>query len=325
MKKILSGFATAALVAMQSFANAAYSQDYPSKPIELIIPFGAGGPSDIIGRLTAEHLSRILGQPVVPINKPGAGGTVGAEAAVGSDADGYTLLLGTSSNLVINPLLRPNLPYDAQSDLVPISTIAIGQFVLATNENLPVNSVAELLAYNKENPGSLNMGSGGVGGTAHLTGEMFKSAAGLNFNHIPYRGGGEATKALASGEVDFVFDAVPLIAPLAKDGKVRALALTGEVSSSLLPGVPTMSEAGVDNFTATFWNGLVAPSGTPPEVIDVLSAAVTEMIDTTDFGQTVERLGLSSKSTTPQGFAEFIAKETNKIRNVIEQANISVE
>jgi len=293
-------------------AQAAFAQGYPTKPIHLIVPFPPGGPTDIVGRLVGQKLAAGLGQPVIVENRPGAGGTVGSTAAAKVPADGYTLLYGSTSTLAIAPALYRDLAYDPRSAFAPISLVSRGAIVAAVNAELPAHTLQEFIALAKQSPGKLSYASAGSGTPPHLAAELFKSIAGVDLLHVPYKGGAPAINDLVGGQVQAIFEGQVVLLPHIKSGRVRALAITGMKRDPLLPDVPTFAEAGLPRYDAYFWSGLVAPAGTPAEVIAKLNSVLVLALNVPDARDALLRQGLEPAGTTPQQFAAFIASEVER-------------
>src|SRR5205085_4512805 len=270
--------ARAACLVVAAFGQPTEAQTFPAKPVKLVVPFPPGGPLDAAGRAIADKLTQTWGQPVVVDNKPGAGGNIGADLVAKSPPDGYTVVMGALSTHAVNPSLYPTMPYDAAKDFAPITLVAVTPNVLVVNPSLPVHSVKELIAYAKANPGKLSFGSGSNGSAGHLAGELFKVDAGVDMTHIPFKGGAPATQALLAGDTQLMFDNLANAMPQVKAGKLRALAVTTAERSKLAPDLPTMAEAGLRGFDISTWFGLLAPAGTPPDVIARWNADVTRIL-----------------------------------------------
>ncbi len=306
-------------------APLAAAQDYPSKPVRLIVPFPPGGPTDIVGRLVAQKLSESLGQQVVVENRPGAGGTVGSDSAAKSAADGYTLLYGSTSTLAIAPSIYRNLPYDPRTAFVPVTRVSSGAILIAVNAQVPANTLKEFIALAKAKPGQLNYGSAGSGTPPHLAGELFKTVAGVDLVHVPYKGGAPAINDLAGGQVQAIFEGLPSLLPFIRGGKVRALAISGARRDPALPDVPTTAEAGLPELQASFWSGLVAPAGTPEAIVSRLNAATLEALATPEVRETLTRQGLEAAGTSPQEFRKFIDAEIEKWGRVAKASGAKVD
>jgi tripartite-type tricarboxylate transporter receptor subunit TctC len=297
---------------------------WPEKPVRIVLGFGAGGGSDILLRTLAPALSEALGQPVVVENKPGAGGNIAMAAVAQAAPDGYTLLLGTPG-LATNSSLYKNLGFDPLRDFAPISLVGSVQNVLIVRPTLPVNSVSGLVAYARAHPGKLNFASPGAGTSLHLAGELFKTSTGVQIQHVAYKGGAQALNDVISGQVDMMFNVLPSALPQIKAGTVKALAVTGAGRAATLPDQPTMIEAGVPGYTAITWNGILAPAGTPPEVINKLNEAVVGVLHTPEMRQRFAKLGQDVLVSTPAEFATFLREETLKWRRIIDSAGIKLQ
>ncbi|MGE5525803.1 MAG: Bug family tripartite tricarboxylate transporter substrate binding protein [Rhodospirillaceae bacterium] len=301
--------------------NAA-AQEYPQKPIRLIIPFAPGGSNDIIGRLLATRLTETLSQQVIPDNRAGAGGSIGAELAAKAPPDGYTLVIGHIGTLAVNPTLYPKLAYNPTTDFAPISTIAKVANILVEHPALPVKSVSELVAFAKANPGKLVYGSGGTGGAAHLAMEYFKLLAKVDIRHIPYKGTGPALVDLLAGQTQLVFAGVPGIVNHVKSGKLRALGVSTSKRLAVFPDVPTIIEGGVAGYEATQWYGVLAPAGTPAPIIDKLHREIVAWVGTKQLQERLVADGSEPFTTKPDEFMAFIKSETARWAPVIKSANI---
>jgi tripartite-type tricarboxylate transporter receptor subunit TctC len=305
-------------------AASVLAQGYPDKPLKLVVPFPPGGPTDIVGRLVAQKLAEGIGQPVVVENRPGAGGTVGSTAVARAPADGYTLLYG-STTLAIAPSLYRDLAYDPRTAFAPISLVSRGPIIAAVNAQLPAKTLKDFIALAKSSPGRINYGSAGSGTPPHLAAELFKTVAGVDLVHVPYKGGGPAVSDLAGGQVQVIFEGLPTLLPHIKSGKVRALAIAGAKRDPALPEVPTFAEAGLPGYDANFWNGLVAPAGTPAEVIARLNSVLVQALATPEVRAALVRLGLEAAGTTPQQFGDFIAAEIDKWARVVKASGAKID
>ena len=300
-------------VATAAFALAALAgaQTFPSKPIRLISPYAAGGANDIVCRVIAEKLSEVMGQTVLVDNKPGAGSMVGSNVLVKAPADGYTIMMADIAHGA-NPALRKSMPYDTLKDFAPVVLVAELPTVLLVNPSVPANSIAELVAYAKRNPGKLNYSSSGFGSTNHLAAEVFKDELGLDIVHVPYQGGGEAMNALLGGQVQMLFITLPASLPHIKAGKVRALALTGAKRMDSLPDVPTVAETVLPGFDINLWIGVVAPAGTPPAVVDRINADFNKVLAMPSVKERITALGANIAGGTPAQFDAFIRRELQR-------------
>ena len=313
------------LIALALGATLAQGQAYPSKPIHLIVPFPPGGPTDIVGRLVAQKLAEGLGQPVVVDNRPGAGGTVGSTAAAKAAADGYTLLYGSTSTLAIAPGLYHDLAYDPRSAFAPISLVSRGAIIAAVNAQVPARTLQEFIALAKKTPGTLSYASAGSGTPPHLAAELFKSIAGVDVLHVPYKGGAPAINDLVGGQVQAIFEGQVVLLPHIKSGRVRALAITGAKRDPALPDVPTFAQAGLPQYDAYFWSGLVAPGGTPADIVGKLNAVLVRALNTAEVREALLRQGLEPAGTTPAEFAAFIGSEVERWGRVAKASGAKVE
>jgi tripartite-type tricarboxylate transporter receptor subunit TctC len=304
--------------------GAALAQSYPSKPIRIIAPSGAGGPVDVICRTVSQALGEVLGQQIVVDNRVGAAGLIGTEIVAKSPGDGYTLLFGFSGPLAIVPNLNPDTPYDPLKDLVPVSLVAAGPYVLLVHPSVPAKSVKQLVALAKSRPGKMNFSSGGTGVGIHMAGELFKLAAGVDIVHVPYKGAAPAMTALMAGEVDMMFNGLSSALPHVKSGKLRALALGGDKRSALFPELPTVKESGFD-FNTTGWYGVVAPRGTPQSVVNTLHKGLVQALATPQLKAQFNKLIVEGVGSSPQEFSRLIAEELQKWARVIKAAGLTMK
>ena len=326
MARWLNGLALCTLGAcFAAFAAGVSAQAYPTKPIRIVVPFPAGGTTDVLARAAAQKLAETLGQPAVVDNRPGAGGNIGAELVAKSAPDGYTLLMGTVGTHAINPGLYPKLPYDHVKDFAPVILVAGVPNVLVINPALPVNSVQELIAYAKANPGKLNFASSGNGTSIHLSAELFKTMAGVQMTHVPYKGSAPALQDLVGGQVQLMFDNLPSSLALIKGGKLKALAVTSATRAAALPDVPTLAESGLPGFEASSWFGLLAPTGTPPPVIARLNGEIAKWLATPEAKEKLLAQGANAAGGTPEDFARFITAETAKWQKVVKESGAKVD
>ncbi|MEO7727058.1 MAG: tripartite tricarboxylate transporter substrate binding protein [Burkholderiales bacterium] len=314
---------TCALV-MVTAASHLCAQAYPSRPVRFILPFPAGGPTDILGRIIGQKLAAQLAQPVVPENRPGAGGNVGTEYGAKQPADGYTIVLASPS-LSISPSLYKKLGYDPVKDFSTISMVAHIPNVLLVHPSVPAKTLMDLVRLAKANPGKLNFGSGGLGTSNHLGSELFKSLAGVNIVHIPYKGSNEAMVGMMGGHVDMVVIGVPPTLPHIKAGRVRPLAVLAPERMPYLPNVPTAKEAGIPNFEVTTWYVLVVPAGTPREIVTRLNAEWVKLAEMPDTRERMQTAGFEPMSSTPEQAAEFVKTEIVRWAKVIRDANVKTE
>ncbi len=308
-----------------AFALPVAAQPFPTKAVKLIVPFPAGGPLDATGRAIAQKLTEAWGQSVIVENKPGAGGNIGADLVAKSPPDGYTVVMGALSTHAVNPSLYPKMPYDAQKDFAPITLVAITPNVLVVNPSLPVHSVKELIAYAKAHPGKLSFGSGSIGSAGHLAGELFNVDAGVDMVHVPYKGAAPAMQALLAGDTQLMFDNLASATAQVKAGKLRALAVTTAQRSKLAPDLPTMAEAGLPGFDISTWFGLLAPAGTPPDVIAKWNADVTKILSAPEMRDRLAAQGAEAAPDTPAEFARFIASELTKYARIVKTSGAKVD
>ena len=299
---------------------ASFAQDYPTRPVRIIVPFGAGGPADVAARLIGNILQERFGQPFVVENRTGAGGVIGTLEAVKSPADGYTLLMMSNTQTANQSLLSAaQRKYDLMRDLVPIAPVNYSDLVIVVHPSVPARTLQEFIALARSEPGQLNYASSGQGTPYHMAGELFKSMAGINVVHVPYRNSGEARTSVIGGQVQMMIDAVPAMAPNIKENQVRALATTGKERSKVLPNVPTADEAGVRGYEATIWLGLMAPTGTPKAVIDKLNAAVNAIVKRDDIVKLWTKQGAVPMSMTPEEFDRFLRSDILKWAEVVKK------
>jgi tripartite-type tricarboxylate transporter receptor subunit TctC len=307
-------------------ADLAHAQPYPSRPIKMVVPFPAGGPTDGMARIISDRLGAVLGQTVVVENRGGgAGGSIGAKAVATADPDGYTILITPGGALTTGPAVHANLGYDPVKAFVPVCEVMETPQVLAVHHDLPVKTIAELVAYAKANPGRVSWGSQGFGTAPHLLAELFKLDTGVNMVHVPYRGTAPMLAAVVVGEVQVVIDPMTTVLPHIQSGALRPLAITGPQRSAKLPDVPTAPEAGFPKLQSTFWLGVVAPAGTPPEIVNKLNAAFRESLAHPQTRALLATLGAEPKIGTPAEFGEMLAEELAKWTAVVKAANIKVE
>lgn len=305
--------------------GAAVAAEWPQqKPITLVVPFAAGGTSDVLGRAVGQALSKELGQTVLIENRGGAGGVLGADNVAKAKPDGYTLLLGTIATHAINPSLLPGIAYDAKADFAPVMRLGNISNVLLVNGSQPYQNVQELIAAAKSKPGEIAFGSAGQGTSQHLSGEVFKLLTGAELTHVPYRGSAPAVQDLLGNQIPTSFETVLVAAPQLPGGKIRALAVTSAERSPILPDVPTMQEAGVEGFDVSSWQAIYAPAGTPEPIVTRLNETLAKIFATPDMQKRVAELGMQYTPNTPAEFAEFQAAEQAKWTKIIKDGNVSV-
>jgi tripartite-type tricarboxylate transporter receptor subunit TctC len=316
------GFAAQATL-LPALPRAAYAQAYPTKPIRLIVAFAAGGPNDIVARLIGRSLTERLGQPIVIENRPGAGGTIGTDVAIRSAPDGYTLLLASPAN-TIGASLYERLNYDFRRDATPVALLGRTGGVMEVHPAVPAKTVPEFVAYAKANPGKINMASSGTGTYQHVTGELFKSMAGVDLVHVPYRGAGPALSDLLGGQVQVFFDTLPSSIEHIRAGRLRALAVTTAKRSETLPAIPTVGEF-VPGYESSTWWGVVAPKGTPPDIVAKLNREINAGLADAGMAARLNDLGAVSEPGPPAVFGALIRDETDKWAKVVRSANIKAE
>jgi len=322
IRKLLLFLCMAGLV----FGQAAQAQnDWPNKPIRIVVPFAPGGNTDVVARVTAQRLQEMLGQTVFVENKTGAGGVIATDYVAKAAPDGYTLLMSSTGPHTISPSLMAKIPYDPVKELAPISNVSSNAQVLLVNPSVPAHTVKELIALAKREPGKLHFGSAGIGGTTHLSGEMFKSMAGIDIGHVPYKGGAPATMAALSGEVQITFANLSDALPQMKMGKLRALAVTSATRQPQLPDVPTIAESGLPGYECIVWNGLVAPAGTPPAIVNRIAAAVQKITREPSFKEKMTEIGSVPIGDTPEQFRSFISKELARWSKVVKDSGAKAE
>ena len=313
-------------LALACAVSASAQAPYPNHPVRIVVPFPAGGTTDILARETAQKLTQSLGQPFVVENRPGAGGNIGADLVAKSAPDGYTMLMGTVGTHAINPSLYEKMPYDHVKDFVPVVLVAGVPNVLVVNPSLPVKTVQELIAYAKANPGKLNFASSGSGTSIHLSGELFKTMTGVSMQHVPYKGSSPALADLVGGQVQLMFDNLPSSLALIKAGKLRAIAVTSLTRSTALPDVPTIAESGLPGFEASSWFGLLAPAGTPRDVVTKVNGEVAKWLATPEAKEKLAAQGaIVATGLAPEDFVRHIASETAKWQKVVKESGAKVE
>src|SRR5215831_7609632 len=317
--------ALAAISAVLSLAGGVEAQAYPDRLIKMVVPYPPGGPIDTTARLVVQRLGPILGQTVIIENRAGAGGALGTKAAAGAEPDGYTLLFGNASALVVGPAVYRFRDYDTLKQFTPVAKVTEGYEVLVVAPNFPARNVAELITYAKAHPGKLNFGSMGYGNLTHLVAELFKLNTGTDFVHVPYKGSPEAVAGILAGEVHILFGEVAGLLPLVREGKIRALGMSSVGRNALAPELPTMIEGGVDGFVALTFTGVVAPKGTPAPIVSKLNAAVNESLKPPEVVAALGKLGAEVRPGSPEEFGTFLAKERDKWVDVVTRTGIKAE
>ena len=313
-----AGVAAGAIPALSQTAG------YPARPVRIVVGFAPGGGVDILTRMLGPRLGEVLGQPVITDNRPGAAGNIAVEYVVKSAADGYTLLMA-APGLAISPSLYSKLAYDPGKDLAPVSLVATVANLLVVHPSVPANSVRQLVALAKAQPGKLNFASPGKGTSLHLAAELFRTMAGIDLVHITYKGGAPAVADLLGGHVDLMFDVLPSSMPYVNSGKLKALGITAEARSPLLPRVPTVAESGLPGYQAITWNGILAPAATPKEIIARLNAAIGQVLRSTDTKERLAAIATEPVANSPEQFAAFLRAETAKWADLIKRTGISLD
>ncbi|GKS86417.1 tripartite tricarboxylate transporter substrate binding protein [Acidovorax sp. SUPP1855] len=317
--------AAALTVAATAAVPTAFAQAFPNKPITIIVPFAAGGTTDILARVIGQGLSAELGQSVVVDNRAGAGGNIGGQMAARAPADGYTLFMGTVGTHAINAALYKKMPFDPVKDFAPLTRVANVPNLLVANPNQPYKTVQELIAYAKANPGKVNFGSSGSGSSIHLSGELFKSMAKVDMQHVPYKGSAPAVTDLLGNQIGIMFDNMPSAIQHVRSGKLRPIAVTTAKRSPELPDVPTIAEAGVSGYEATSWFGMFAPAGTPAPIVAQLNKALVKVLSQPETKKKLADQGAEPVSETPEQFAAFIQAESAKWGKVVKESGASVD
>jgi tripartite-type tricarboxylate transporter receptor subunit TctC len=320
---LVAAVAAAACFAL-SAASLAHAQAYPSENITLLIPYPPGGSADMVARPLATELQARLGKPVILDYKPGAGGTIATTHLARAKPDGHTLIIVLAAH-AINASLYPKLPYNTKTDFAPVSLVATLPLIVAAPLSTPADTIPELIKYGRANPGKLTFASAGNGNTSHLAGEMFKTATGINMVHVPYKGSGPAVVGLLSGEVSLMFDSISTSLPQVLAGKLKALAVTGEKRSVLVPNVPTVAESGVPDFVVNGWYGVLAPAKTPPEIVDTISRAIAESLKQPKLQQQLNSNGYSLVGSTPKEFAAHIDGELARWSKIVVSSGAKIE
>jgi len=311
LRLLTLGFWLVAGVAMPAVA-----QDYPTRTVKIIVPFGAGGPADVYARFVGQHLSEALKQPFVIEDRPGAGAIIGTDEAAKAAPDGYTLLMMSNTHTT-NETLIAKKPYQLMRDFVPVAPVNYSDLVMVIHPDLPAKTLAEFIALAKSKPGALNYASSGPGTPYHMAGELFKSMSGTDIVHVPHRGSGEARNSVIGGHVQMMIDAITTMAPNVQAGQVRALGVTGLKRSDVLPDVPTIAEAGVPNYEATIWLGIMAPTGTPKPVVDKLNAEINKMLKRPDVQEAWTKQGAVPMIMTPAEFDAYLRRDIEKWAEVV--------
>jgi tripartite-type tricarboxylate transporter receptor subunit TctC len=311
------------VIAAAAISAAAWAQNYPSRPIRIVVPTAPGGAPDVVARILAPKLTEMMGQQVVVENRAGANAMIGGEVVAKAPADGYTWLFGTGQNTV-NPSIMKKVPYDIVEDFAAVSLVFQSSYLLTVHPGVPAKSVKELIAVAKGHPNKLNFGSGGIGSTAHLSGELFKMMTGVQMVHVPYKGVGIALADLVGGQLDLMFPAIASALPYHKSGRLRGLGVTSPRRHSSTPEVPTIAET-VPQYESRSWIGVLVPAGTPKEIVNRINAALVKLVNTPDIKQTLTAQGADPETNTPEEFARYIREEVARAARVVKAAGIKPE
>ena len=313
------------LLAAFAVAGSALAQNYPNRAMRMVIPWPPGQATDLVGRVMAEKLSQAFGQPVVPDNKPGAGGMIGTDFAAKSAPDGYTLLAGSSGPVTVNPLLQKT-PYDPEKDLIPVAKVGVSPYVLITHPSFPAGNIKEFLTLVKGNPGKYTFASSGTGATAHLIAEYFNNLSGIKATHVPYKGSAPALADVMGGQVSYMIETVAATMPLVRSGKLKAYGVSLEKGSALTPGIePLAAGANLPGFDAGAWLGLMVPAGTPKPVVDRLASTMEELMQTSDMRERLSRVGLEVDYRRAEDFARDLKDQRARFADIIQKGNIKLD
>ncbi|MGQ2993311.1 MAG: tripartite tricarboxylate transporter substrate binding protein [Variovorax sp.] len=324
-KNTLARLLAAALPLALAMGPAAAQQDYPNKPIRLIVPFTPGGVTDTGARVVADKLGARLGQSVVVDNRPGASGNIGTQMVATAAPDGYTLLLGFDGTLVINPHVYAKVPFDTLKDFVPVSKIGDAVLIIVVHPSVPAKTLSELVAYSKTNPGGVSYGSAGTGSTPHLAGELLKARTGANFVHVPYKGGGQSMTDLVGGSLPMLYTAVAGAYPFVQKGQIRPIAVSSAQRLASLPEVPTVAESGVPGFESSSWIGILAPAKTPQPIVDRLQRELHAVVQSPEVRERLASLGISALGNTPAEFGQQIRADLAKYDQIVKAAKVRVD
>ncbi|WP_208510069.1 tripartite tricarboxylate transporter substrate binding protein [Variovorax paradoxus] len=324
-KNTLARLLAAALPLALAMGPAAAQQDYPNKPIRLIVPFTPGGVTDTGARVVADKLGARLGQSVVVDNRPGASGNIGTQMVASAAPDGYTLLLGFDGTLVINPHVYAKVPFDTLKDFVPVSKIGDAVLIIVVHPSVPAKTLSELVAYSKTNPGGVSYGSAGTGSTPHLAGELLKARTGANFVHVPYKGGGQSMTDVVGGSLPMLYTAVAGAYPFVQKGQIRPIAVSSAQRLASLPEVPTVAESGVPGFESSSWIGILAPAKTPQPIVDRLQRELHAVVQSPEVRERLASLGISALGNTPAEFGQQIRADLAKYDQIVKAAKVRVD
>ena len=324
-KNTLARLLAAALPLALAMGPAAAQQDYPNKPIRLIVPFTPGGVTDTGARVVADKLGARLGQSVVVDNRPGASGNIGTQMVATAAPDGYTLLLGFDGTLVINPHVYAKVPFDTLKDFVPVSKIGDAVLIIVVHPSVPAKTLSELVAYSKTNPGGVSYGSAGTGSTPHLAGELLKARTGANFVHVPYKGGGQSMTDVVGGSLPMLYTAVAGAYPFVQKGQIRPIAVSSAQRLASLPEVPTIAESGVPGFESSSWIGILAPAKTPQPIVERLQRELHAVVQSPEVRERLASLGISALGNTPAEFGQQIRADLAKYDQIVKAAKVRVD
>ncbi|WP_077001106.1 tripartite tricarboxylate transporter substrate binding protein [Variovorax sp. KK3] len=319
------GLLIAPLLALACLAPAAAADDYPNKPVRLIVPFAPGGVTDTGARVVAERLGQRLGQQVVVDNRPGASGNIGTQMAAAAAPDGYTLVVGFDGTMVINPHVYTKVPFDPVKDFAPVSKIGDAVLIIVTHPSVPVKSFKELVDYSKTHSGGVSYGSAGTGSTPHLAGELLKARTGANFVHIPYKGGGQAMADVVGGTLPMLYTAVAGAYPFVQKGQINPIAVSSAQRLPSLPNVPTVAESGVPGFESNSWIGILAPAKTPQPIVDKLQRELRAVVQSADIKERLASLGITASGNTPAEFGKQIETDLAKYAEIVKTAKVKVD
>ena len=307
-------------------AGQVFAQSYPVKPIRLVVGFAPAGAADVVARTLQEPMQRALGQPILVENKPGAGSSIAAEHVAKSVPDGYTVLIASPSSIFVNPLLNPGIGYQSARDLAPVTKVSSSPLIVAVNPGTGINSLAELVAQAKRNPGKLNFASSGNGSAPHMAAVLFQRVAGVDLMHVPYKGGAPAVQSVLAGDTQLAFATPPSVLPLVQAGRLKALAITSRERTPLVPGVPGMVEAGLADYEISFWYGFFVPTGTPPEAVRRLFDATSQTLKSPDVAKALARDGTeTSGSRSPEDFASFLAADAKLWTRLVKDSGAKLD
>ncbi len=322
-RRVALGLAAASCALALCTPLSAVAQDaWPTKPVRIVVPFAAGGTTDVVARAVAKDLGEMWGQPVVVENRGGAGGNIGADAVAKSAPDGYTLLMTSGSIFTVNPHMYAKMPFDAKKDFIPVTNVASGPQLVVVNPSVPAKTLKEFIAYAKKQPGKLNFGSAGIGSQVHMAAESFLDAAGIDLAHIPYKGEGPSYTDLVSGAIQLMVGNIAAAAPFVNNGRLRALAVTSSTRSPLLPNVPTVAESGLPGFENTGWFGFMLPAGTPQPIVDKVYRDTVKVLQNTEMKARLFVQGMTPVGNSPADFAKAIDKESTHWAKVVERRKL---